>query len=227
MWGTEDTGMETPPGFGELLRRYRAAAGLSQEELAERAGLSARGIADLERGVRTVPYPRTVRQLAEVLGLGADERALLLAARNHAHDARQDAGGAALRQELPVPPTPLVDRQRELEELRQRLLAEHVRLLTLTGTGGTGKTRLVLAIARELRDSFQDGVWSVDLAPIREPPLVLATIARVLGVRHASMPISHALEQFLRHKQLLLVLDNCEQVVAAAPDLGGLLERCP
>ena len=220
--------MDRQPGFGELLRRYRAAAGLTQEELAERAGLSARGIADLERGVRTAPYPRTVRQLAEVLGLGADERGVLLSARSRAHEARRDPGGTAPGHVLPLPPTPLVGRERELDELRKRLLDERVRLLTLTGTGGTGKTRLALAVAAELRETVAQGVWFIDLIPIREPQLVLPAIARVLGVHHAGRrPIREALEQFLRDKQLLLVLDNCEQVLAAGPEIGALVERCP
>ena len=220
--------MDTPPRFGALLRRYRAAAGLTQAELAERAGLSVRGIADLERGARTAPFPRTVRQLAEVLGLGADERALLLAARNRASDAHRDAGGAARGQDLPRPPTPLIGREHELQVLRQRLLRGPARLLTLTGTGGTGKTRLALAVLSELREAFAHGVWFVDLVAIREPELVLPAIARVLGVHHTGRrPIREVLDQFLRHKQLLLVLDNCEQVLAAGPDIAAVLDRCP
>jgi predicted ATPase/DNA-binding XRE family transcriptional regulator len=220
--------MDAPPAFGELLRRYRAAAGLTQEELAERAALSARGIADLERGVRTAPYPRTVRQLADVLGLAADEHALLFAARGRAYDARRDTGEGARGHVRPQPPTPLVGREREVQRLSQRLLDERVRLLTLTGTGGTGKTRLALELASELHARFDCGAWFIDLTPIREPALVLPEIARVLGAHHeSSRPIKEALEQFLRNKQLLLVLDNCEQVVAFAPDIGTLLERCP
>jgi predicted ATPase len=164
-----------------------------------------------------------------VLGIGADGRSLLVAARARTYNARRDTGDgdAARGHVVPVPPTALVGRERELVELRRRLLHEQVRLLTLTGTGGTGKTRLALAVASELCDSFEHGVWFVDLTAIREPGLVLAEIARVLGVHHESRhPIREALEHFLRNKQLLLILDNCEQVVAAAPEIGALLERC-
>src|SRR5262249_9099048 len=103
-----------------------------------------------------------------------------------------------------------------------------VRLLTLTGPGGTGKTRLSIGVAAQLQDQFPDGVWFVNLAPISDPALVLSTIAQVLGVKEAAgQPLAQVLARYLGDKTLLLVLDNGEQVVAAAPDLAGLLAAGP
>ena len=132
--------------FGARLRRLREGAGLTQEELASRAGLSARAISSLERGERKHPYPHTVRSLADVLGLADDERASLLAAVPGRGDATQATATAPPESNLPSPSTPLLGRERELREIGGFL--GEVRLLTLTGTGGVGKTRLALETAR-------------------------------------------------------------------------------
>jgi predicted ATPase/class 3 adenylate cyclase len=129
---------------------------------------------------------------------------------------------------LPVQPTPLVGRQKEVAEVCGLLRREDVRLLTLTGPGGTGKTRLGLQAAAELLDEFEDGVFFVALAPIRDAELVASSIAGPLGVREsADRTLTETLKEHLRDKELLLLLDNFEQVLDAAPVVGELLSACP
>jgi non-specific serine/threonine protein kinase len=129
---------------------------------------------------------------------------------------------------LPAPPTPLVGREQEVEAVRNRLLRDEVRLLTLTGPGGTGKTRMALHVAALLLDDFADGVFFVSLEPLRDPGLVASTIAQVLRIRQcAGQPLVDVLREYLRPKTLLLVLDNFEQVLEAAPLIVDLLAACP
>jgi predicted ATPase/class 3 adenylate cyclase len=129
---------------------------------------------------------------------------------------------------LPVQPTPLVGREREVTEVSNLLRDEGVRLLTLTGPGGTGKTRLALQVAAEILDEFEGGVFFVPLANVADPTLVAPTIAGALDVREAGeRPSDETLQNHLRDRQVLLVLDNFEQVVEAAPLVGELLAGCP
>jgi predicted ATPase/transcriptional regulator with XRE-family HTH domain len=228
--------------FGDLLRHHRLAAGLTQGELAERAGLSVRGINDLERGVRLHPRKDTVALLADALALtGEDRAAFAAAARGHADRTGEQASAPGVpsgfaaqspldqpRHNLPIQPTPLLGRAREVEELGTLLRRDGVRLVTLTGPGGIGKTRLALAVAAELVDTLPDGVWFVGLSRLSDPDLVLPTIAETLGVRAPGGQASaELLRAHLRTRRLLLVLDNCEQVAAAAPALADLLRTCP
>ena len=129
---------------------------------------------------------------------------------------------------LPAQPTPLVGRESELGEVRDLLRAEGVRLLTLTGPGGIGKTRLGLQVAAELLDEFEDSVFFVALAPITDPALVASAIAEPLGVVEAwDQPLEEGLKDYLGGKELLLVLDNFEQVLGGVPLVGNLLAACP
>ena len=129
---------------------------------------------------------------------------------------------------LPIQPTPLLGREREVAEIADLLRHVDVRLLTLTGTGGTGKTRLALQSAAELIDEFDNGVFLVALAPISDSELVASTVAGALSVSEsAGRPLKEDLRDFLSTKKLLLVLDNFEQVVDAAPLVGELLSGCP
>ncbi|MDQ3862341.1 MAG: tetratricopeptide repeat protein [Actinomycetota bacterium] len=129
---------------------------------------------------------------------------------------------------LPIQPTPLLGREREVAQISDSLGSADLRLLTLTGTGGTGKTRLALQSAAELIDEFEDGVFFVALASISDPELVASTVAGALSVSEsAGRDLGEELKDFLRNKELLLVLDNFEQVVDAAPLVGELLSACP
>ena len=220
-------GSTEPSSFGELLKRYRTAAGLTQEELAERAGLSTRGVQDLERGVRRNPHPDTNRRLAAALGLGDSERAALERSGRHGadnYDSARQVGGARRLQALPVPLTPLVGRDRELERARSLLDRPGVRLLTLLGPAGTGKTRLALALANAVAEGFTHGAAFVDLAPVADGVHVPRAIAYALGLREAGRTtLSETLREYLQNRHLLLVLDNFEHLVTAASTLAELL----
>ena len=184
-----------PPSFGALLRRRRAAAGLTQAQLAAQAGLSPATVAALERGRRRAPRDATVGLLVDALGLDERARARFVAAAQDAAEPRAterrrgaagDAPGAAAGRwrgswQLSGQPTPLVDRAQELELITRLLRDGEVRLLTLTGPAGVGKTRLALAAAAQVGaapDRFPDGVTLVDLAPVRDPDAVLGRTAR-------------------------------------------------
>lgn len=210
--------------FGDLLLRHRLTAGLSQEELAERAGLSRRGISDLERGARR-PHPGTARRLADALELGAEDRDDFVGANRVQAPAalRSPPFESNLRSAL----SSFIGRERELAEVRA--LLQTARLLTLTGTGGVGKTRLALEVIRDAAAEAKQRVCLVELAPIAECSAVARATAEVLGIpeQPGRNPL-HSLRDALRSEELLLILDNCEQVLQGCADLSdALLSRCP
>jgi len=127
---------------------------------------------------------------------------------------------------LPIQSTPFIGREKEVNAVQQLLLRKDVRLVTLTGPGGVGKTRLALQIAAELSEHFTDGTWLVSLAPISDPDLVIPAITQILGLREVQDQSSlEQLKTFLRAKKTLLLLDNFEQVMSAAPHVAELLTR--
>jgi hypothetical protein len=132
----------------------------------------------------------------------------------------------ARRHNLPLQPTPLIGQERIVAAVQERLLAPETRLLTLTGAGGAGKTRLALAVAGDLLDAYPEGVWLVELAPVADPSLVGPVVAQALGLREeADQPLLDRLLAYLKDRRLLLVLDNCEHLVAACADLATALVR--
>jgi predicted ATPase/transcriptional regulator with XRE-family HTH domain len=214
--------------FGALLRRYRVAAGLTQEQLAERAGVSTRGVSDLERGAHGLPRKDTLQLLLDALALSSADRAVLVAAARRPATTRARRDRSEGHGNLPVPLTPLIGREKDIVAVAGLLAAPTIRLLTLTGAGGAGKTRVALAVAERVVPAFPDGVVFVELAPLGDPALVVSTIAERLGVRErAEQPVHDALTIHLAGKRLLLVLDNCEHLLPAAPQVAALLGACP
>lgn len=214
---------QTSREFGDLLRRYREAAGCSQEELAVRSGLSARGISDLERGLRTKPRLETVRLLALGLELDAAELAEFLTARN----ANEDASWQALSR-LPHPTTSFIGRRDELEIISALLTDSAARSITLVGPGGVGKTRIAIEIAHALQSQFPGGALFLNLAPVAHAGLVLPALADRLGIRNqADTDLLETVITALRNRPMLLILDNLEHLTPAAPILGELVARCP
>jgi predicted ATPase/DNA-binding SARP family transcriptional activator/DNA-binding CsgD family transcriptional regulator len=174
-------------------------------------------------------YQRCVRALRDELDvMPSDETEALVAALRAGQADRSPAPAARRFDNLPAPPTPLVGRESEVEAALDLLWQPDVRLMTLTGPGGVGKTRLALEVAAGLAGDLADGVAFVGLAPIQSPELVLAAIARALGIRQAGgRPLQEQLQDVLRERELVLVLDNFEHVNAAAPAVASLLAACP
>jgi predicted ATPase/DNA-binding XRE family transcriptional regulator len=205
----------TPTAAGSLgaqLRILRQRAGLSQAALAERAGLGLATLKALERDRRPRPHPHTLARLAEALG-----------------ESPVAPAAAASQVRLPLPPTPLIGREADVAAIRALLAPTtgSARLVTLVGPGGVGKTRLALALAQQLLGAYRDGLVFVDLAPLRDAQLMPATIARALDVPESSSRSAHdRLLEHLRDRQLLLVLDNFEHLLRAAPLLAELLQEC-
>jgi transcriptional regulator with XRE-family HTH domain len=217
--------------FGMLLRRYRTRAGISQEVLAEHARLSVETISALERGRRRNPYRDTVALLATALGLSPAERTMLESA------AVRSSTPAAVRASLqpvsgpsgnlPLQLTSFVGRASEVAAIDALIRAN--RLVTLTGSGGVGKTRVALQVAAGLAERMADGTWFVELASLVDAALIPSTIAGVLrcGLPADGDPLEGLLT-VLACKRLLLMLDNCEHMIAAAGAIAkALLLRLP
>lgn len=210
--------------FSEMLRRARTTAGLTQQELAERARLSTRAISDLERGRKLRPHAYTVGRLVQALELGDQETERFQAAAR-AGDATTSSRSTA---SLPIPPTSFVGRRRDVAQVGAYLQQADIRLLTLTGPGGIGKTRLALEVIREIADRVPDGACVVPLAALEGPDLVGHSIATELGLAYEDgTPIIDTVASYLRGKRMILVLDNFEHLLAASEIPAHLVLSCP
>lgn len=221
--------------FGTLLRRYRLAAGLSQEALAERSRLSLQGISALERGHRRTPQRETFELLAGALALNAEQRHAFEAAVVRPSSPRR-RGEASVTvgpwpnpavAKLPLALTRFVGREGELNEITD-LIAEH-RLVTLTGAGGVGKTQTALRAAMAVSDAAAIPVCFVSLAALVDPALVARGIAAAVGVQEVpDHPLRETLIAYLKVRSLLLVLDNCEHLIEETATVAhALITRCP
>jgi transcriptional regulator with XRE-family HTH domain len=209
----------TMSGLGPLLRRYREAAGLTQEELAERAGLSARTVSDVERGLRLRLYAATAERLVGALRLDGSDRGLFLQA------ARGRTAERAPRSPLPRPLTAFVGREAELAELTEALAPGGRRLVTLTGLGGIGKTRLALAVAERLLPAYDGMVRFAAIAPNQDPNQVVGLIGTAVGASADATP--ELLATYLAGRPTLLVLDAFEHVPTATAAIESMLMSAP
>jgi predicted ATPase/DNA-binding XRE family transcriptional regulator len=214
--------------FGEWLAARRKSQGLTREELARRAGCAPITVEKLERGERKPSAP-LARLLFAALDVPPDEHnALIKLARSEESPDGESRGRRATgTAPLPSPLTSILGRERELEEAAAALGRPEVRLLTLMGPGGVGKTRLALGIAEHMSPRFADGAYFVPLATITDPELVAPTVARAVGLKGTEATDLEGLKRALHGSRMLLLLDNFEQVITAAPLVADLLALCP
>jgi predicted ATPase/DNA-binding XRE family transcriptional regulator len=229
--------METP-GFAQWIKERRRKLDITQAALGRMTGCSESSIRKIESGILK-PSRQVADLLAATLQVPEAERAAFVQWARSGPDARppsqlieairdkapvQKSASAA----LPIAPTALIGRENEVADVLALLDRDDVRLLTLTGPPGMGKTRLALQVAADAEGQFRDGVLFVPLAHITDPKLVISTVSRALGVGEARgiSPVE-ALAGHLRDRQMLIVLDNFEQVIDAAPDIANLLSGVP
>jgi non-specific serine/threonine protein kinase len=226
--------------FGQLLRFLRQRARLTQRELSIAVGYSESQISRLEQNQRAPDQAALAARLVPALHLEQEPewvaRLLELAAASRAEGRPEEPAAVAQvppsPHNLPAQLTSFIGREQELAEIKQLLAPDfgdtggEVRLLTLTGHGGTGKTRLALQAAAALVPSFPDGVWWVELAPLTDPALIPQTVAAVLGLKEElDRPLLATLIDHLRGKQALLILDNCEHLIQASAQFADAVLR--
>jgi predicted ATPase/transcriptional regulator with XRE-family HTH domain len=203
--------------FGQWVKHQRKALGLTQTSLAQQVACSKSLINKIESDQRTPAKP-LIELLALHLKISPADYA------DFAHLAQPELLVEKTSQGLPLALTPLIGREREVAAVGLFLQQPGVRLLTLTGPGGIGKTRLALQVAEELQDKFADGVYLVSLAPVRDPALVLSTIVQALGLKSTGdQRDDQLLVTYLHEKAALLILDNFEQALPATKAIAELL----
>ena len=241
--------LESFQTFGDLLKYLRRRARLTQRELSIAVGYSEAQISRLEQSQRPpdlaaltalfIPAlyleeePLIVTRLMELAAQARGEDLPRSGVVTFSRSVQREVGETVRSVEdnvlnnLPLQLTSFVGRQREISELKN--LLGKAKLVTLTGSGGCGKTRLALETARQLVEFYQDGIWLIELASISDPRLVLSALTSTLGIPESrdAQPI-RALTKYFRTKQILLILDNCEQIViAAAQVVEEILRSCP
>ena len=225
--------METDVSFGSWLQKRRKALDLTREEFSQKVGCSASALRKIETDERR-PSNQLAELLANILEIPTEERETFIQiARGDLSIERMKSPPPPPRfnllqqpqtfsPQIPIPPTPLIGRETELSALRQMLEDPQCRLMTLTGMGGIGKTRLAIKIANSIKEKFADGAGFVALAGLNSPAFLVSTIADALQLTlTGSQDPQRQLLNFLRKKKLLLVLDNAENLL---PDVGLLVE---
>ena len=217
-------GPDEAPAFGILLREYRLRAGLSQDRLAERAGISAKAVGAVEQGARQTPHRQTVVMLADALELSEAEREALYRNADTARARARRDRTAFVATSVPRPLTPFIERS-EVDDIAHAI-GEH-RLVTITGSGGVGKTRTAIEVCSRRMQVPNQTIAFIDLTSATDGGLALSTIASSLNVTLSSADPMASLTAAVGSRTLLLVLDNCEHLVAeVATIIARLLASC-